>query len=101
MQTEPITEAQRETLQSVRQLLLELHKALLDRQRGIYEQSSGPIASPNEYLNLVLNHPQFEWLRRMSGTIVQIDEALSRRRPGDAAAAAALVDEVRHLLVRN
>ena len=101
MQTEPITQAQRDTLQSARQLLLELHKFLLDRERGIYEEANGPLASPNEYLSLVLNNGQFAWLRRMSGMIVQIDEALSRRSTADSAAANALIEEVRHLLVRD
>ncbi len=101
MPTEPITPAQRETLQSTRDLLLELHKHLLDRERDQYEQANGKLASPNEYLNLVLNNAQFEWLRRMSGMIVQIDEALSRKSTADAAAADSLIAEVKHLLIRD
>lgn len=101
MQTEPITQVQRDTLQSSRNLLLELHKFLLDRERGIYEQANGPIASPNDYLNLVLNHPQFEWLRQMSGMIVQIDESLSRRSTADATVAESLINEVKQLLTRD
>lgn len=101
MQSGPITEAQRETLQSSRQLLLELHKYLLDRERDLYEAANGKLKSPNEYFNLVLNDPQFEWLRKMSGTIVEIDEALSRRSTADSQAAGALLDQVRTLLIRN
>lgn len=101
MTTEPITAAQRETLLAIRDLLLEQHKYLLDREKEVYEQANGPLASPNEYFNLVLNDPQFEWLRRMSGVIVEIDEALSRRSTADSTAADSLIAEVKLLLVRK
>lgn len=101
MTTEPITAAQRETLLAIRDLLLEQHKYLLDREKEVYEQANGPLASPNEYFNLVLNNPQFEWLRRMSGVIVEIDEALSRRSTADSTAADSLIAEVKLLLVRK
>ena len=101
MTTEPITAAQRETLLAIRDLLLEQHKYLLDREKEVYEQANEPLASPNEYFNLVLNDPQFEWLRRMSGVIVEIDEALSRRSTADSTAADSLIAEVKLLLVRK
>ena len=101
MTTQPLSAAHREKLLAISELLLEQHKYLLDREKESYEQANGPLASPNEYFNLVLNNPQFEWLRRMSGVIVEIDEALARRSTADSAAADSLIQVVKTLLIRN
>jgi len=98
---QPISNEQREILLASRNILLDLHKALLDRQKELHEQEFGPLATPNEYFNLVLNHASFEWLRRMSGLIVNIDEALSRKSTADFAIAEELVREVHEIIVRN
>ncbi len=101
MPTEPISQEQRDTLLASRNILLDLHKALLDRQKEHYEQQYGPLATPNEYFNLVLNHADFEWLRRMSGLIVNIDESLSRKSKADFAVAEELVREVNEIIIRD
>lgn len=61
-------------LQEVRDALLRLHKALLDSERAFYEREIARIGSPNEFLNLLLNDPHFDWLRRLSELVVDIDE---------------------------
>ena len=43
MSPEPITTGSRELLGKLRDLLLEQHKLLLDRERAIYEKANGAI----------------------------------------------------------
>ncbi len=58
----------------LRHSLLDLHKALLDAQRIRYERDHGRIATSNEFLGLVLEHPAFAWLRTLSAMIARFDE---------------------------
>ncbi|MBA3948666.1 MAG: hypothetical protein H0X44_01820 [Acidobacteria bacterium] len=80
-------------LAGLRPALLDLHKTLLDWQRAEYEREHGR-QSGSELLQLLLSHPQFEWLRAISALVVRIDEELE----ADASPAGeldALVDTVR------
>lgn len=61
------------TLDQLHAALLELHKALLDFEKGKYEAVYGKIASPYQYLDLVIKHPAFAWLRTLSEAIVSTD----------------------------
>ena len=49
----------------LRHTLLELHKAMLGVQRIEYERANGRIETSGEFLGLVLNHPDFEWIRAL------------------------------------
>ena len=62
-----------DTLRYARNLLLSLHKSLVDRERGTYEGIHGPQNS-GQFLNLLLENPDFGWLRKFSILIVEIDE---------------------------
>ncbi|NCJ08194.1 hypothetical protein GS597_17100 [Synechococcales cyanobacterium C] len=77
--------------------LLHLHKLLLDTERIRYEQVRGQISN-GELLQLVINHDQFAWLRRLSELIVQIDELIYSDEPTTSEAIAALIADVRILL---
>jgi hypothetical protein len=86
-------------LAELRPALLELHKTLLDWERAAYERAHGRQSS-GEMLRLLLDHPQFEWLRAISALVVRIDEELE----ADAAPPAefaALVDAVRATIGRR
>lgn len=91
----------RKKIEAVRDQLLEFHKLLLEREKTAYEQTHGPILSRGEYLNLVLGHSQFEWLRQLSGLIVQIDEMLAPRSTAGPAEADAVLEEIRTLMNEN
>jgi hypothetical protein len=75
-------------LRQVRDRLLDLHKALLDAERARFEREHGRVSSSGQWLQLVLGHEQFAWLRPFSGLIVRIDEWLASDAPppdeGDA-----------------
>ena len=55
--------------------LLRLHKTVMERERINFERVSGRVSS-GELLQLVINHPQFAWLRMISALVTQIDEML-------------------------
>jgi len=73
--------AVRQPLQELRDALLELHKALIDSERVVYETKVGPIKSPHHFFQLVSNDPWFAWLRSVSQLIVAMDEALDADEP--------------------
>ncbi len=97
-ETNPLTAATRTQLDQVGRALLRLHKSLLDDERVIYETVHGPLASPHELFQLVLHHPQFTWLGKISSLIALLDEASSVRRPTTEDNAQALLAEARLLL---
>lgn len=78
--------------------LLRLHKTLLDDERGVYEAVHGAVASPHQMFQLVLSHPQFSWLGKISSLVALLDEAISVRRPATEENAQALLAEVSGLL---
>jgi hypothetical protein len=94
----PIPPELLDRLKSIRLSMLDLHKLLLDRERATYEKEHGPIATTGDYLNLVLGHKQFEWLRQMSGAIVGLDELISIRSKSGPAEAEASLESLREML---
>jgi len=62
-----------DTLRYARNLLLTLHKSLVDRERASYEAVNGQ-QNAGQFLNLLLENPDFAWLRKFSILIVEIDE---------------------------
>ncbi len=98
MSPETISPESRELLTQLRNLLLEQHKLLLDRERAEYERINGPIAGPGPFLGLVIGDPHFAWLKEISTMVVEIDEALSRRSKAGEPEAAALLAQARDIM---
>jgi hypothetical protein len=67
-----------ELLRNSRDLLLKLHKSLLDHERRIYEGINGPLTA-GQFLSVLLEDPDFSWLRKFSTLIVEIDEMFAQR----------------------
>ena len=80
--------------------LLRLHKTLLERERINFERVSGRVSS-GELLQLVINHPQFAWLRIISALVVQIDEMLDADEPASAADMINLIASARQLFTES
>ena len=78
---DPVSSDARQHLKEVRELVLTLHKALLDSERTAYELIHGPIGSPSAFLQLLINDPWFSWLQPVTTLIVQIDETLAAKKP--------------------
>jgi hypothetical protein len=65
-----------ETLRYARNILLKLHKSLVDFERAAYERVYGP-QNAGQFLNVLLEDENFAWLRKFSTLIVEIDEMLA------------------------
>jgi len=91
----------KERLETVRQALLALHKTLVDSERVTYEQTVGPIRSPNQFLQLLTTDPWFAWLQPLSQLIVSMDEALDGKEPLTAETVDAAIKEANKLLVAS
>jgi hypothetical protein len=62
-----------EKLKNARNIMLKLHKSMLDLEREMYEGINGKV-TPTQYLNLLMEDEDFAWLRKFSMLIVEIDE---------------------------
>lgn len=60
-------------LKESRDRLLSLHKSLVDFERGRYEAFHGHTTS-GQFLNVLLENEELNWLRRFSTFIVDVDE---------------------------
>jgi hypothetical protein len=76
----PLPESTLKRLRELRSKLLHLHKTLLEMERADFERNFGRLTS-GELLQLVINHPQFAWLRQISALVVQMDEMLAAEEP--------------------
>jgi acetyl/propionyl-CoA carboxylase alpha subunit len=67
-----------ELLRQARNIMLKLHKAMLDLEREMYEGIHG-LQTATEFLNLLLEDEDFAWLRKFSMLIVEIDEMFASK----------------------
>ncbi len=72
-------EQSKKDLHALREKLVVLHKALIDSERVEYESSFGTIATPNQFLKLLINDPWFAWLQPFSALVVAIDELIDEK----------------------
>ncbi len=90
-------EANRQHLVALRRVLLDLHGAILQVERGAYEREHGRVGA-HELLRLLTEHQFFGWFRPLSEMVVQIDELLDSGEPVTLRRSADLLREVRSLL---
>ena len=92
-----MNDAERALLVELRNLLLQLHKTLIDWQRADYERVHGRLQT-TQLLNVLFNDESFAWLRSMSGLIVRIDETLAAKTPEAETGTGPLVASARELV---
>jgi len=85
-------------VESLRHALLELHRSLMDAQRVAYERTHGRISTSSEFLGLVLEHPEFAWLRELSALIARLDEWMEEGEEAGADEYRAMLEALRTLL---
>lgn len=85
-------------LPALRNQLLSLHKLLMNAERAAYEKEGNVIQSPMQFLQLLMEHERFAWLRQLSQLVVIIDEAMEEKPPITKERMDALVGEAKHLL---
>ena len=98
--SEVLADAHVHRLVDVRLGLLRLHRALLEMEHINFEKVHGR-ANSGELLQLVINHPQFAWLRRISALVTQIDEMLDADEPATNEDVTTLITEARQLFTSS
>jgi hypothetical protein len=77
-----------------------VHRSLLDFQKKVHEGLEERRLSPQETLSLAFNHPDFAWLRRISGIMAQMDAAADdKKNPASEEALTAFSDQLRELFI--
>ena len=66
----------KDRLLELRLKILQQHKIMMEFERREFEALFGRI-NAGELLQLLINHAQFAWLRRMSEFVVLVDETLA------------------------
>ncbi|MFM9904275.1 MAG: hypothetical protein ACKVQJ_06855 [Pyrinomonadaceae bacterium] len=89
-----------EKLKNARNILLKLHKSMLDLEREMYEGIHGQL-SPADFVNLLMNDEDFAWLRKFSMLIVEIDEMFAQKEAIEAGMTEANLEKVRELVEMN
>src|ERR1043165_9650958 len=89
-----------ETLRKARDILLKLHKSMLDLEREMHEGIHGSVNS-TEFLTLLLEDDDFAWLRKFSMLIVEIDEMFALKEDLTADMIDANLKKVRELVDMN
>ena len=69
----------RNKLDALAKALKAYHKALLHFARGEYEFLHGPVKNEFELYSLVMNNPDFQWLRPLSGLMATLDDVLDSK----------------------
>lgn len=86
-----------ELLKSSRNLLLKLHKTLVDHERRLYEGINGPLTA-GQFLNVLIEDQDFAWLRKFSMLIVDIDEMFAQKDGFSASMVADHISALRNLV---
>jgi len=94
-----VSAADRSKLAELRNLLLKLHKTLLDSECAVYERDVARLTSRGQLLGLVLHDPWFAWLHELSELVVLIDETLDAEDAIPGAESERLLAQARALLV--
>ncbi len=74
-------DAGREHLRALSARLLRLHAVLLERERRAWEARTGVPSASQELFRLLLEDPEFSWLRAISSLVAAIDERVDAEDP--------------------
>jgi hypothetical protein len=81
--------------------LARIHKFLMDYQMVQYQNRTGQLLNPATKLNLLLQDPEFAWLRILSQLMVRVDEVFFQKEPIIDDQVSRLNFEVEELLIRK
>ncbi|MFZ6770057.1 hypothetical protein ACO0LM_23650 [Undibacterium sp. Di26W] len=89
--------SQRTQLTGLGRALRDLHKRLID----VETQYFGAVGSPLEHLHLVVNHPHFAWIQKLSSLMTEMDERLDDAKDISVAEAFAFRTALEELIGPN
>jgi hypothetical protein len=90
-------ESQRRLLTELREALIPLHRTILEWERAAYERVHGR-TGPAEILKVIVEDPQFAWLRPVSELIARIDDVLQADGPDVRVDVDGIVTQARTLI---
>jgi len=83
-------------LDTLRRDLLRHHRTLMNVAQRDYERVHGRVEGPGQLLHLLMQDPEFGWLRNLSGLIARLDASVESPVPG---VAESLIEEASRLLL--
>lgn len=84
-------------LKEARRQVLSMHKLLVDLERNNFEKKNGRLTS-GQFLNLLVSSSDFQWLRKFSILIVEVDETLDLDDGFSEIMIENHLSEIRHLI---
>jgi len=75
------TPENREKLGQISAAMMKIHKLLLEEEMEARELAINKVIPPAERLNVLLNDPEFAWLRVLSQLMAFIDEIYFQKEP--------------------
>lgn len=84
----------RQNLKNLSILLTRIHKSLLDHQFIGVQATKRTALGPNEKLQMLLNDPEFQWLRPLSQLISKIDGVVFQKEDVTAEQHNQMVSEI-------
>jgi hypothetical protein len=93
-----VNSSDRQLLFDLRKALLHLHKTMLDWERSAYERVHGRVSAA-ELLRVIVEDPQFGWLRPISELIVRIDETVDSEDKDATSEVDALIARAREVVM--
>ncbi len=86
-------------LKSVSLALAVIHKSLLENEIESLERAQGQTLNPGTRLQLLINDPNFAWLRLLSQLISAVDGAIFQKTPVTEEQLSLLIKETNDLLI--
>ena len=79
-----------------------MHKSLIDFQKLVLEAFEQKKFTPYDVLQFAFNHPEFEWLRKISTIMADMDESTSdKKNPPDEAKLREFVSRLNEIFSEN
>lgn len=75
------TSENREKLGQISAAMMKIHKLLLEEEMEAREIAINKVIPPAERLNVLLNDPEFAWLRALSQLMAYVDEIFFQKEP--------------------
>lgn len=91
----------KDTLKHLSSTMARIHKALMDYQMSERELQLGENLMPGTKLQMLLNDPEFQWLRVLSQLMTLVDDGLFQKEPLTLDQVKGLQQQVRDLFIQQ
>jgi hypothetical protein len=92
------TQEHRNSLKHLSSILARVHKELMEYQFQMLEKTSGSAIPPGARLQILINDPQFAWLRQLSQLMALMDDTAFQKEPVTEEQMAAVKEGTKKLL---